>query len=274
MSLFTINEDKCTKCNRCVADCPVCIISRATDEAVPSPIENAASFCINCGHCVAVCPTDALTLSTMDPGSCPAIKKDLLPKEESMAELLRARRSVRKFKDQPVSRGILAELIDVGRYAPTGSNSQQVHWAVFEKQDDVKRLATLVGEWMMMVAGQSPDPAMAQRMSHFSSRWQEGEDVILRSAPHVIVVHGPAPVPCIQYDCDIALTYLELYACSMGLGTCWAGFLTAAANMHPPVAEALALPEGHKLCGGVMIGYPEFGYHRIPTRNAAQVEWR
>ena len=38
-------------------------------------------------------------------------------------------------------------------------------------------------------------------------------------------------------------------------------------------STALALPPGYRMCGGLMIGYPEFEYARIPTRNAARVTW-
>jgi len=72
----------------------------------------------------------------------------------------------------------------------------------------------------------------------------------------------------------IALSYLELYAYTKGLGTCFAGYLTAAANFHEPLAQALGLPQGHKCFGAVMLGYPQYKYTRIPTRNATVVTWR
>lgn len=74
-------------------------------------------------------------------------------------------------------------------------------------------------------------------------------------------------------DCAIAVTYLELAERAGGLGTCWAGFLVAAAGRDPRIAEYLGLPAGHGIFGALMIGYPRFRYHGIPEKNRAIVDW-
>jgi len=65
-----------------------------------------------------------------------------------------------------------------------------------------------------------------------------------------------------------------LAAPSLGLGTCWAGYFTAAANFYPPLQEALALPQGHLPYGAAMVGYPKYGYQRMPPRNKPEITWR
>jgi nitroreductase len=119
-----------------------------------------------------------------------------------------------------------------------------------------------------------PDDIMARKMKSRIADWDKGKDQILRGAPHLIVVHSQADLPFAEADCVIALTYLELYACAKGLGTCWAGYLTAATNFHEPLAPALGLPQGHKCFGAVMLGYPQYKYTRIPVRSAPVVIWR
>ena len=103
--------------------------------------------------------------------------------------------------------------------------------------------------------------------------WEMGRDPILRKAPALIVAHGAADDPMASASAIIAPPTLELAALSFGLGTCWAGFLHQAALSSAGVATALALPPGHRMCGGLMIGYPEFEYSRIPTRKPARVIW-
>ena len=76
------------------------------------------------------------------------------------------------------------------------------------------------------------------------------------------------------HACTIALTYLELAATSMGLGTCWAGYFNVTATSFPPMQEALALPPGHQAFGSMMVGYPKFSYHRLPLRNPPAISWR
>ncbi|RJP88125.1 MAG: hypothetical protein C4518_11280 [Desulfobacteraceae bacterium] len=103
--------------------------------------------------------------------------------------------------------------------------------------------------------------------------WDFGVDVVCRDAPHLVIAHGLAADATAQSACTIALTYLELAAPSLGLGTCWGGFFGAAAMFWPPLQEALALPKGHVCYGTAMVGRPKFKYHRLPARNTPKVTW-
>lgn len=274
MRLFTIDDNKCTRCNCCAIDCPAQVIQSATKEAVPDEVIGASESCIDCGHCVAICPTGAFSLETMKILECSEIDKKLLPSDEHMAEFLKSRRSVRRFKNKKLSREELSYLIEVARYAPTGSNKQKVEWTVFEESEKVNKLASLVVEWTKSLAGNIPDVKTASTMAKIGNSWDRGNDSILHGSPYLILVHAQENLPSAEADCVIAMTYLELYAASRGLGTCWAGFLNAAANSYKPLLKELDLPEGHKCFGAVMIGYPKHQYKLIPERKKANINWR
>jgi nitroreductase len=258
----------------CAKECPAQIIVLNDKDTFPTLMENSEESCINCGHCVAICPHGALTLSTMSLAECPSIQHKLLPGAGPIKQLLMARRSIRFYKNRVVARDLLEELIDTVRYAPTGSNKQQVQWMVFENPSEVNRLASMVIDFARLMLPLTTDETMAKSMERKIAAWDKGRDPMLRGAPHLIVVHSQADLPFAEADCVIALTYLELYAYAKGLGTCFAGYLTAAANFHEPLAQALGLPQGHKCFGAVMLGYPQYKYTRIPTRNAPVVTWR
>ena len=274
MSLFTIDQKKCKRDGICAAECPSQIIVQADRKSFPSLIEKGGEFCINCGHCETVCPYGALTLATMPLAACPPIQKKLLPDADTLKQLLQARRSIREYKSKVVSRKLLAELIDVARYSPTGSNAQQVHWTVFQNPEEVRKLAGLVVDFMKVILPVMTDVDRAKRMQRLVDAWDNGKDRVFRGAPHLIVAHCPADLPFPSTDCAIALTFLELYAYAKGLGTCWAGYFTAAAGIHEPLIKALGMPAGDKCFGAVMVGYPKYRYHRIPRRNDAVVNWR
>ena len=274
MSLFKIDQKKCKRDGICAAECPAQIIVHADKKSFPSLLENGEEFCINCGHCVTVCPYGALTLSTMPLVECPPIQKNLLPDADSLKELLHARRSIRQYKGKVVSHKLLMELIDTARYAPTGSNKQQVYWTVFQNPEEVHKLAEMVIDFMKIMLPLTTDEALVRRFQRIVDAWDNGRDRILRGAPHLIMVHSPADLPFTAEDCTIALTYLELYAHAKGLGTCWSGYFTSVANLHKPLIETLDLPAGHKCFGAVMLGYPQYSYHRIPKRNEPLITWR
>ena len=122
--------------------------------------------------------------------------------------------------------------------------------------------------------GNMPELAASMHMDKTLQRWEDGNDVILRDAPVLIVTHAEKDNRAAPSTCTIALTYLELAAISMGLGCCWAGYFNAAATTFPPMMEALSLPRGHQCFGAMMVGYPKFNYHRLPTRKPPSINWR
>ncbi len=274
MTLLSIDREKCRRDGICAAQCPAQIIVQENRKSFPSLLEGGEEFCIRCGHCVAVCPHGALSLSGMTADECPPIDPGLLPGADALKHLLLARRSIRRYKKTPLSKKMLSELLEAARYAPTGSNKQQVHWIVYSRPEDVRTLAGLVIDFIKIMLPAATDEAAARRFRRIVDAWDHGRDRVTRDAPHLIVAHSPSDLSFPAADCAIALTYLELYAYARGLGTCWAGYFTAAANLHEPLIRKLGLPAGHQCYGAVMLGYPLYRYYRIPGRNEAQIRWR
>ncbi|MEW6186254.1 MAG: nitroreductase family protein [Thermodesulfobacteriota bacterium] len=274
MALFTVDTKKCKRDGLCLAVCPGRLIEIVEKEGYPQPIAGAEEFCINCGHCLTVCPRGALSLKNMALKDCIPIRKDLSISSDQGEQFLKSRRSIRTFKEKSVSRKLLAKVIEVARYGPTGSNTQPVHWLVIEDTREVKRLTGLVVDWQRTLLHEGTDQWLRIRMERLVKAWDQGIDRICRDAPHLIVAHGSTAIPASESSCTIALTYLELAANAFGLGTCWAGYFKTAANSHPPLFKALGLPEGHLPYGAMMIGYPKYKYQRIPLRREADITWK
>jgi nitroreductase/Pyruvate/2-oxoacid:ferredoxin oxidoreductase delta subunit len=273
MSLFVVDPARCKGDGICADECPTRIIELVPGDGTPRVPVEAEEFCRNCGHCVAVCPHGAASITGMAPEQLPRVRPDWLLGREQVTHVLRARRSIRTFTRHAVERETLAGLMEVARYAPSASNRQPVCWVVIYDAAEVRRLAGLTVDWMR--AGLSSQPPAAQRNSQrFIKGWDAGLDMVCRGAPHVAIACAPASHPWAVTDCAIALTYLELAAPSFGLGACWGGILTNAARQWPPLQDALTLPEGHVVCGAMMIGYPRYRYYRLPSRNEAHVTWR
>jgi len=274
MSLFTIDRERCKRDGICVEECPIRVIEIEKEEDFPSPGEKAEELCVNCGHCVTVCPHGAIALRTMGPESCAPIEGELLPGFKNTEHLLKSRRSIRTYKETPVERETLAKLIDLARYAPSGHNRQPVHWMVIEDTDEVKRLASLVVDWMRVMLKEEPEFALSLHFDRTVDVWGKGIDMILRGAPHIIIAYGLKDLVAAQMASVIALAYLEIAAYSRGIGACWAGYFARAAVSFPPLIQALKLPEGQQVYGTMMIGYPKYRYHRIPLRNEPEITWR
>lgn len=256
MSL-TLNQQLCINCGQCVSTCPVSILVKRSD--IVSVKNKRLHSCLHCGHCVAICPKSALTLDLVDPDNLQKVKKaPLSDLQRSM--LFKSRRSIRFYKEQPVSREILLRALDETRYAPTAINSQQVEWIFIEGKKELYNLSAKVAEWARTIPG---------RYSKIAARFDAGDDPILRKAPGVILAHAHAASAWGAQDCSAAVSYLELSLHSQGIGTCWAGFVISAANHGADLG--LPIPEDRKLYAGLMIGYPAIHYMWIPPRKPLQL---
>jgi hypothetical protein len=62
-------------------------------------------------------------------------------------------------------------------------------------------------------------------------------------------------------------------AYNMGLGVCWAGYFGRAALTYAPLIKALAIPEGSKCYGAMLVGYPKYKYLRVPAFKEPPITW-
>ena len=104
---IVVDQQKCHKDGLCALDCPIGIITMDGPDGLPAPVEGFDELCIDCGHCVAVCPHEALSQGGITPRQClPLDAPGLSP--EQLAQLLKGRRSIRRYKDQPLEQSTIA----------------------------------------------------------------------------------------------------------------------------------------------------------------------
>jgi nitroreductase len=72
----------------------------------------------------------------------------------------------------------------------------------------------------------------------------------------------------------MAITYLEIAAVSLGVGTCWAGYVFIGAAHSPELHAALGLPNGQRCAGAVLVGRAAVAHLRIPARRSPTIHWR
>jgi nitroreductase len=99
------------------------------------------------------------------------------------------------------------------------------------------------------------------------------EGMIFRNAPAVIVVHGLRANNQTHANCAIAVRNMEIMATSMGLGTCWTGFLTVAAHMSKTIGIYLEIPADRNICGALMVGHPKHLYKKSIPRKSRDIRW-
>lgn len=273
MGLLKVDESKCKKDGICASECPTAIIRLRDENSFPAIIAGGEQSCLICGHCVAVCPHGALSHSRVPIETCPPVEKDLVLNEKQAVQFLRSRRSIRVFKDNAVEKEKVQKLIEVARYAPTGSNSQLVEWIVIAGRDKLRALSAMAVEWLRDVVAGKTKRAPLPYMPGIIAAWDVGYDAILRDAPALVVAHASKEANNGMVDLTLALSYLDLAAPAMGLGTCWAGLLQGALLASPDLKQKLGVPAEHPYHYPMMLGYPKFKYHRLPERKPPKITW-
>jgi nitroreductase/NAD-dependent dihydropyrimidine dehydrogenase PreA subunit len=272
MSTLLVEQEKCLVCGACADVCPADFIAMGAE----GPEERENSRCIECGHCVAVCPTAAMDHVLTPLAEQEPIRKDLVWDAAAAKQFLRSRRSIRTYKDRKVPREELVQLLDVARFAPTGSNRQGISFQVISDEERLHAIWKAIIAWMEEQVASAQGRGFTYLKIHIQASYR-GKDTILRGAPHLILALAPDTLgqSAGRSNAEFVLAYAELYAPAIGLGTCWAGFVQHCAfSGYEPLLKLLDIPEGKQLAGALMAGYPEHRYQRMVNRNPLEVEWK
>ena len=282
----TVIATDCSGCERCVAVCPSFVFDmiRGKSEVV------RGNWCIGCGHCGAVCPTGAILYAGIHfemhakKGTVPAISP------EDLGLLLRERRSVRTYTLDPIPEEILKKVLDAGRYAPTGTNSQNVHYVVLTSPDRIEELRKMTIRfydkifsrargWLGMllfslIAGRKTAQYLRDslpKVEYANEQMKQGKDRLFYHAPVVILTHAESWDPCSSFNCSVALYHCSLMAHTLGLGCCFNGFLSNAVNHAAKIKRWLGVPPDHKCYSAMTLGFPNVEYLRVVHRDPPKV---
>jgi nitroreductase len=230
---------------------------------IPEIKEGKEGNCIKCQHCLAVCPTGALSIFGKKAEESIQIDTNM-PTADAMEHLIKTRRSIRKFKKEEVSSDKIDKLLEAAAFAPTGHNKNEVLLSVTESKEALAKVRSLVYGGLKKASEEGKiRPALAM-FDSFQNMWHEkGIDVLFRDAPHLIVASAPSKNSNGEVDGTIALSYLELMANTMGIGTLWNGLLKmVVTDIVPELKMQLGIPEDHTIGYMMVFGYPGIKYSR------------
>ena len=253
-----VDTAKCVGCGMCVADCNTRALELSGADRTPRWAQNGEARCFRCQHCLAICPTGALSI--MGKGADASAARGRGPEPEELLNLIKCRRSCRNYRREGVDKGTLEKLKAMLAWVPTGVNDHRLFFgfiddaAVMDKfrKEYLARLLRLV---------ESGAPG-AERFGRYRDRLLAGEDVIFRGAPHMVLACTPEDAPCADVDPLIALSYFELYAQSLGLGTLWCGLFIWSLKAMPEFLERLGVPDGYVPGYAMMFGNTGLNYPR------------
>ncbi len=180
-----------------------------------------------------------------------------------LLELIRLRRSIRRFSDRAVSREDLVRLLEAARWAPSNHNRQPWRFLVIEDKQQISHLAETVSRGLSEKMKALPETAAAHagEFIHYATCFSTApvllavlhKQPVSVSAPVLAGLKNPDLVSGEPLSAAMAVQNLLLAAQALGLGTC---VLTGPLLVQDALAEALDLPAGHNLTCLVALGHP------------------
>jgi nitroreductase len=201
-------------------------------------------------------------------------KVDSMTKEE-FYQLIEGRRSIRKYKPEPVPRPVLERILNAGMNAPSGKNRQNWRFIVVQGKKKDEYLSYSQKSWSNM------KDLLKQRLKPSLYEFTERFFYTLGQAPVVIFCYS-INTPDEKYLTSIGSVYMavenmNLAAIMEGLGTCTMGAPLEIKKEVDAFLGVTSWPEYKagemELLCGLTVGYPDHQPPRAPRQTEGRVSW-
>jgi nitroreductase/NAD-dependent dihydropyrimidine dehydrogenase PreA subunit len=273
-----IDLEKCTRCLKCEKDCPALAITIETGEI--------SDACIHCGHCVAICPEMAVKPDFGD--IFPLQLHSVNP--EDFRSLTAGIRTCRSYQSKEIPDDVLRELVENMKHYPSSSNARPIQITIVRSKEKVKLLNDLAAESLIRMFSLITSPPISLLIRIFApslnikklKRYKESfvelkktnDSLICHHAPAVLLFHGKASkTGMLEADANIWATYTSIYANTMGLGTCFNGFIVKAMGKKSKLNTQFNVPANHQVYASLLIGYPKVKYKNETSRKSPQFDF-
>ena len=112
----------------------------------------------------------------------------------SLIDILKKRKSIRKYTGEDISQDIIDKIIEAGKLAPSGRNKKPVRLILVKDQEILESLSNTRSHGSQLLAGANAAIVVVGD-SELSDTWIE--------------------------DCSIAMMIMQLQATELGIGNCW-----------------------------------------------------
>lgn len=167
----------------------------------------------------------------------------------NVLQAIRARRAVRDFKPEPVSAGMLYQLISAASWAPSAMNEQPWHFTIVTDKVILDEISAQAKAWTLKNLSAMPRP------THFRDIMAAQDFHIFYNAPCLVVVSTASAGPWMREDAALAAENLMLAATGLELGSCWIGFAQGWLNT-PEGHQILNLSDTALVVAPIILGHP------------------
>ncbi len=193
-------------------------------------------------------------------------------------ETMKARRSIRKFRKDPVPREDILRMAEAASWAPTAGNSQNFRFIAVQERETIVRMRGIVDEIESRVTGSEAAGGKATCHNLFAfapavicvvgAPYESATDKTLREkAPERYKARRFLVNPGLQ-GIAAGITQFILAACALGYGACW---MTGPLIAKPELESALSVRPPEELLAIIALGRPDAAPPKPPRKPASEI---
>lgn len=165
-----------------------------------------------------------------------------------MLEHIKARRTIRKFKADPLPQDVLDQIYEAAMWAPSHGNAQPWDFAVIGPETRQKLLGLFKGKAKELLADPDIPPMKRKNIETLTDDFG--------GAPYMVaIVSRPGEDPLSKLEnplsAAVAAQNMSLAAWDKGVGSVWLSVGAA-----PPARPLFDVPEGASVVALLALGYP------------------
>lgn len=256
--MIQISSDSCTGCSQCTIACPCRLISMKDNKA-----EGASylpKFCFSCGHCQAVCPASAITVN----GAC---AEGAIPNVGDMyaqvKNLIQSNRSVRKYKNDPIPKEKLLDIIHTLDYTASAKNQQTIQYILVTNQAKIREFSDMCVAHLQQTK-QYPEVIMSIK---------NNINPITGDAPYLLLAYAKKSSMFPSIDATLKMENARMLMYASGIHSCYLGYCIGFVNAIPSLKEYFGIASNEELYCAISFGYSDEAYRNVPARTENAVRF-
>ncbi len=273
--MVTVDPEKCVKCGLCISRFAGYCISGDNGKPV---IDYA--ICNQCQKCIAICPAQAFLMNNVPPKSIKAIPETA---PDVLKEVLRRRRSIKKFKDKKIPESILRDIAGVAAYAPNQNKNIDIiivnDRSLLEAVDQAA--LNFFGKIYNLLFSFKPFYKFIQLFSDSVQTIKKKMEYDLIRNRHILrentgaiyLAVGNPHVPVTETSAQYLLAAMLIYAESLGIGSCLMDSLKLSIKHSRKIRKRLGIMKNQKVLGVLAVGYADEEIRNEPQGYEIRTFW-
>jgi nitroreductase len=178
-----------------------------------------------------------------------------------ISDAIKTRKSIRNYVDKKLSRKLIEQLINVGRYAPVSMDDHHPFFFAVEHRDILDKISNFSKKKILSEI----DAGKSMHYKMYANLLKDPHFDIFYNAKQVIFIFGDSRNPHYIQECSFSAMNIMLAAHEKNIGTCMIGFLNEGFMRF--FNKKIVMPQTYKFAVAMSIGFPQGGNVSDKKRN-------